>query len=223
MTTLEAPVPLQDRALRSLFLAWHFLLEVSCTSAGVIPGHYNAEVSVGGHPGYFLTLEVEFGAPVISCLCQRAKSVSDTHAMASSGLGVGFSGWDWAVFVVTLMASLGTGAFAGWVARRKTKKSDVKGTAAEFLMGGRELNLFAVALSTMIGALSSISILGNSAEMYAYGTQLCMSLIGTALGAVFVHLVNLRVFYPLKITSVYTVSCERHVDDLPVLAVVIIR
>ncbi|XP_045135914.1 sodium-coupled monocarboxylate transporter 1-like [Portunus trituberculatus] len=124
--------------------------------------------------------------------------------MASSGLGVGFSGWDWAVFVVTLMASLGTGAFAGWVARRKTKKSDVKGTAAEFLMGGRELNLFAVALSTMIGALSSISILGNSAEMYAYGTQLCMSLIGTALGAVFVHLVNLRVFYPLKITSVYT-------------------
>uniref|UniRef100_A0A0N7ZDG8 Sodium-dependent multivitamin transporter n=1 Tax=Scylla olivacea TaxID=85551 RepID=A0A0N7ZDG8_SCYOL len=40
--------------------------------------------------------------------------------------------------------------------------------------------------------------------MYAYGTQLCMSLIGTALGCVFVHLVNLRVFYPLKITSVYT-------------------
>ncbi|KAK8388668.1 hypothetical protein O3P69_020568 [Scylla paramamosain] len=56
----------------------------------------------------------------------------------------------------------------------------------------------------MIGAMSSISILGNSAEMYAYGTQLCMSLIGTALGCVFVHLVNLRVFYPLKITSVYT-------------------
>lgn len=129
--------------------------------------------------------------------------------MASSGLKVGFSGWDWAVFVVTLAASLGTGTFAGWVARRKTKKGDVKSTAAEFLTGGRELNLFAVALSTMIGALSSISILGNSAEMYAYGTQLCMNIIGNALGCVFIHLVTLRVFYSLKITSVYTYMEKR--------------
>ncbi|MPC19133.1 hypothetical protein E2C01_012041 [Portunus trituberculatus] len=87
------------------------------------------------------------------------KPVRDTHAMASSGLEVGFSGWDWAVFVVALMASLGTGVFAGWVARRKTKKGDATSTAAEFLMGGREMNLFAVALSTMIGAMSSTAIL----------------------------------------------------------------
>ncbi|KAG0718423.1 Sodium/iodide cotransporter [Chionoecetes opilio] len=117
---------------------------------------------------------------------------------------VGLSGWDWAVFGVTLVASLGTGVFAGWVARRKAKKGDVKSTAAEFLMGGRHLNPFAVALSTMIGAISAVSIIGNAAEMYAYGTQLCMNVIGIVLGFVFVHLVNLRVFYPLKITSVYT-------------------
>ncbi|KAG0718422.1 hypothetical protein GWK47_007690 [Chionoecetes opilio] len=72
---------------------------------------------------------------------------------------VGLSGWDWAVFGVTLVASLGTGVFAGWVARRKAKKGDVKSTAAEFLMGGRHLNPFAVALSTMIGAISAVSII----------------------------------------------------------------
>ena len=42
--------------------------------------------------------------------------------------------------------------------------------------------------------------------MYAFGTQLWMNLIGTTIGMVYVHLVILKVLYPLKITSVYTVS-----------------
>ncbi|KAK8375833.1 hypothetical protein O3P69_008523 [Scylla paramamosain] len=117
---------------------------------------------------------------------------------------MGFSGWDWAVFVAALIASLGTGLAAGWVARRRTVRGDAKGTAAEFLMGGRTLNPLVVALSTMVGAVSAITLLGNAAEMYAFGTQLWMNHFGIVLGFVFVHLVNLKVLYPLRITSVFT-------------------
>lgn len=115
----------------------------------------------------------------------------------------GFSGGDWAVFVVSLMASLGIGIWAGWMAKRNTG-GDAKAAASEFLMGGRKMNPFAVAMSTMIGAISSVTVVGNPAEMYAYGTQLWMNLIGTTIGMVYVHLVILTVMYPLKITSVYT-------------------
>ncbi|XP_050712278.1 sodium-coupled monocarboxylate transporter 1-like [Eriocheir sinensis] len=115
-----------------------------------------------------------------------------------------FSGWDWAVFVIALVLSLGTGVAAGWISRRNARKADDTSTAAEFLMGGRAMNPLAVALSTMIGVISSVTVLGNPAEMYSHGTQLWMNLFGVALGFVFVHLVNLTVFYPLKIISVYT-------------------
>merc|ERR1719209_1302586 len=66
------------------------------------------------------------------------------------------------------------------------------------------MNPIMVAMSTMIGAISSISVVGNPAEMYAYGTQLWSNLFGMCLGFVYVHLVILTVLYPLKITSVYT-------------------
>lgn len=72
----------------------------------------------------------------------------------------GFSGGDWAVFVVSLMASLGIGIWAGWRGKRNTG-GDAKAAASEFLMGGRKMNPFAVALSTMIGAISSVTVVGK--------------------------------------------------------------
>lgn len=121
-----------------------------------------------------------------------------------SGSSGQFTGWDWAVFAIALVLSLGTGVVAGWISRRNARKADNKSTAGEFLMGGRAMNPFAIALSTMIGAISSVTVVGNAAEMYSYGTQLWMNTFGMALGFVFVHLVNFTVFYPLKIISVYT-------------------
>ncbi|CAL4124698.1 unnamed protein product [Meganyctiphanes norvegica] len=122
----------------------------------------------------------------------------------------GFSGWDWAIFSIFLCGSLGTGVVAGWIGRRKVKKKQKEGSeegggaAEEFLSGGRKMNPVMIAMSTMIGAISSISVVGNPAEMYAYGTQLWSNLFGMCLGFIYVHLVILTVLYPLKITSVYT-------------------
>ena len=49
-------------------------------------------------------------------------------------------------------------------------------------------------------------IAGSSAEMFAYGTQLWMNQIGLILSFFYIHFIILKVLYPLKITSVYTVS-----------------
>ncbi|XP_068217119.1 sodium-coupled monocarboxylate transporter 1-like [Palaemon carinicauda] len=116
----------------------------------------------------------------------------------------GFGGWDWAIFVLSLCASLGTGLWAAYISKRNLKKGDTKANASEFLMGGRNMNPIAVALSTMIGAVSSNTVLGNPAETYAYGTQYWLNLIGMTFGMVYVHFIILKVLYPLKITSVYT-------------------
>lgn len=58
------------------------------------------------------------------------------------------------------MASLGIGIWAGWMAKRNTG-GDAKAAASEFLMGGRKMNPFAVAMSTMIGAISSVTVVGE--------------------------------------------------------------
>lgn len=82
-----------------------------------------------------------------------------------SGSSGQFSGWDWAVFVIALVLSLGTGIVAGWISRRNARKADNQSTAGEFLMGGRAMNPFAIALSTMIGAISSVTVLGECLKM----------------------------------------------------------
>ncbi|XP_076065335.1 sodium-coupled monocarboxylate transporter 1-like [Oratosquilla oratoria] len=166
----------------------------------------------------------------------------------------GFSSWDWLVFALSLLASLGVGIWASVFGKRtKTPAGGVRGgggedgggeggegkedgkgrkgeegggggsaeeeeetrsegdggEAQEFLMGGRQMNPLAVSFSTMIGAISGANVIGLPAEMYAYGTQLWMNVIGTTLGFVFVHVVILVVMYPLRITSVYTYIEER--------------
>lgn len=115
----------------------------------------------------------------------------------------GFSAWDWVVFTLSLAASLGLGVYASLTGRQK-QSANAQTVANNYLMGGRNMNPVAVALSTMVGAMSSVMVVGNPAEMYAYGTQLWMNIIGVVLAFFFIHGVILKVLYPLKITSVYT-------------------
>ena len=76
----------------------------------------------------------------------------------------GFSVWDWVVFSISLIASLGVGIFVSWknTQKLKTKNGNVEEAAQEFLMGGRNMNYISIAISTFIGAMSSILILGEN-------------------------------------------------------------
>ncbi|ROT81102.1 hypothetical protein C7M84_000156 [Penaeus vannamei] len=104
-----------------------------------------------------------------------------------------FSTVDYAIFVLLLLASLLVGTLSGW----RSGKRDAK----DFLTGGRSMNPVAVVLSLLGGVVSALSVLGNATEIYLYGTQLWMNLLGCIYGAAFVITVLLPVFYPLGLAT----------------------
>ncbi|XP_068244910.1 sodium-coupled monocarboxylate transporter 1-like [Palaemon carinicauda] len=104
-----------------------------------------------------------------------------------------FSAVDYAILGSVLVASVLVGAFASW----RKPSSSTKG----FLVGGRDLNPVAVCLSLLGGVISSISIQGNSTEVYLHGTQLWMNLLGCTWGTLIVMFIFVPVFYPLNIAS----------------------
>ncbi|KAL7630667.1 UNVERIFIED_CONTAM: hypothetical protein RMT77_019125 [Armadillidium vulgare] len=72
----------------------------------------------------------------------------------------------------------------------------------EFLMGNRSFKPLPVAMSLLTSLVSSIGILGYSGEVYAYGAQIALFVIGIALAIVFCSQFALPVLHPLKLTSI---------------------
>ncbi|XP_042880689.1 sodium-coupled monocarboxylate transporter 1-like [Penaeus japonicus] len=117
-------------------------------------------------------------------------SSSDQDALASFSR---FSTVDYAIFILLLVSSMLVGTFSGW----RSNKRDAK----DFLTGGRNMNPIAVVMSLLGGVVSALSVLGNATEIYLYGTQLWVNLLGCIYGAVFVIFVLLPVFYPLCLAT----------------------
>lgn len=71
-----------------------------------------------------------------------------------------------------------------------------------------EQNLSTPDISKFIYTDSCLSpaALGNSAEMYYYGSQLWMNIIGVMIGTVFIMVVVMPVVYPLRLMTIYGVS-----------------
>nr|XP_027229958.1 sodium-dependent multivitamin transporter-like [Penaeus vannamei] len=104
-----------------------------------------------------------------------------------------FSTVDYAIFTVLLIASLVAGTFAGW----RSSSGDTK----DFLTGGKSMNPVAITLSLLGGVVSALSVLGNTTEIYLYGTQLWMNLIGCFWGSLVVVHLLLPTIYPLGLSS----------------------
>nr|XP_045586326.1 sodium-coupled monocarboxylate transporter 1-like [Procambarus clarkii] len=109
--------------------------------------------------------------------------------------GPTFTTVDYAVFSLMLAASVGIGVYSAIKGRGNTSSED-------YLLGGRTMSPVPVAFSLLGGVISAISILGNATEMYFYGTQLVVSLLGFLPGCVLVSQVTLPVLYNLKLVSV---------------------
>ncbi|CAL4065793.1 unnamed protein product, partial [Meganyctiphanes norvegica] len=112
-------------------------------------------------------------------------------------LSKGFAATDYTIFSLLLIISLLVGIFSG----RKGLKDG--STTKDFLIGGQTMNPVAVSLSLAGGVISAISVLGNSTEMYLYGTQLWMNLLGCVWGTLIVVFMLLPVLYPLNLISLY--------------------
>ncbi|XP_060065828.1 sodium-dependent multivitamin transporter-like [Ylistrum balloti] len=83
-----------------------------------------------------------------------------------------FLNWaDYTVFVITLCFSLGIGLFYSLRGRKQK-------TTKQFILGDGNMWTFPVALSLMVSYESGIMMLGVPAEVYMYGMQWYMSIIG---------------------------------------------
>ncbi|KAK4315266.1 hypothetical protein Pmani_013504 [Petrolisthes manimaculis] len=112
-----------------------------------------------------------------------------------NGEGVAnFTLTDYTLFGIMLCVSLGIGLYTYLINRNKT-------TVEDYLLGGRNMGFLPVGLSLLGGIVSAVSILGNPTEVYLYGTQLCMTLVGFIPTCIFIIYVILPIFYSLRITS----------------------
>ncbi|XP_014671167.1 PREDICTED: sodium-coupled monocarboxylate transporter 1-like [Priapulus caudatus] len=107
-----------------------------------------------------------------------------------------FSYIDYIVFALSLLLSAAIGVYHGCVGSKQT-------TTDEFLMGGKNMGVIPVALSMVASFLSAISLLGQPAEMYYYGTQYCLWTLCVIIAFPVAANIFIPIFHELELTSAY--------------------
>ncbi|XP_046659806.1 sodium-coupled monocarboxylate transporter 1-like [Homalodisca vitripennis] len=118
---------------------------------------------------------------------------TESNSLMSAALM--FSWVEYSVFCSMLLLSLLVGVYFGYF-----KKQD---TVAEYLLGGKKMSVFPVAMSLTFSHVSGVSLIGVPAEVYSYGTQyfvMCISFV-----IMYFIVVNsfLPVFFNLQLNSLY--------------------
>ncbi|XP_060082496.1 sodium-coupled monocarboxylate transporter 1-like [Ylistrum balloti] len=104
--------------------------------------------------------------------------------------------WDYVIFAVTIVISIGIGLYYAFAGGRQK-------TTSEFLVGNRRMKVIPVAISLMVSFESSIMMLGVPAEVYEYGLQYVLQLMGFLLASILAINILVPLLHPLKITSAY--------------------
>lgn len=114
---------------------------------------------------------------------------------------------DYIVFVASLLICVVIGVYFGWKdwsVQRKRKQNVRRGSAAlNYLVGGRKMKIFPVAMSLIASFISGIAVMGASTETYLHGTQFCYVFTAIILMAVSMNFIFLPVYQGLEITSAY--------------------
>ncbi|KAG8236431.1 hypothetical protein J437_LFUL016936 [Ladona fulva] len=111
---------------------------------------------------------------------------------------------DYIIFGILFMGTILIGLFYGCFRGRKS-------TASEYLMGNRQMHYVPVAMSLISGLLSAVSVLGNPAEMYNYGSQLYMFCLAFLISTPVAVSIYVPIYQKLEITSVFEV---RHYSSI---------
>ncbi|GFV11571.1 sodium-coupled monocarboxylate transporter 1 [Trichonephila clavipes] len=80
---------------------------------------------------------------------------------------------------------------------------DRQKTMNEFLMGGKNMSIMPVAFSLMATFMSSIAIIGIPAEIYMYGMQMTVWVIGLPFGCAIASYACLPAYYDLNVSTAY--------------------
>ncbi|XP_078495998.1 sodium-coupled monocarboxylate transporter 1-like isoform X1 [Ciona intestinalis] len=107
-----------------------------------------------------------------------------------------FSAGDYAVFGSLFFVSALIGLFFAY--RDRNKKS-----AENYLLAGRTMSGWPVALSLTASFMSAITVLGTPAEIYIYGTMFWWFFIAYTIVAIVTATIFVPVFYKLGISSTY--------------------
>ncbi|KAH8247182.1 hypothetical protein KR032_012464, partial [Drosophila birchii] len=124
---------------------------------------------------------------------------------------------DYLVFIAMLAVCAVIGFYFGFIEKKQKQKKlagkDGAGAAGleerrgsealEYLVGGRKMKVFPVALSLVASFVSGISLLGTSTEIYVYGTQYAFILVTLAISGTISWYIFLPVFCNLQLTSTY--------------------
>ena len=112
-----------------------------------------------------------------------------------------FTPWDYVVFAGLLLISSVIGLYYGCTGAKQK-------TTSEFLMAGRSMGVFPVALSLLASFMSAITLLGTPAEIATYGSLYWMIWLSYILVIPVSAYVFVPVFYELELTSVFEVKCK---------------
>nr|XP_019560668.2 sodium-coupled monocarboxylate transporter 1-like [Aedes albopictus] len=113
---------------------------------------------------------------------------------------------DYLVFCGMLLVCIGIGILFGWKDHTKhaRRQSLRRGSEAlDYLVGGRRMKIFPVAMSLVASFISGIALMGASTETYLYGMQFAYIFLGIIAMGIAMYFIFLPVFQGLQITSVY--------------------
>ncbi|KAL0894564.1 hypothetical protein ABMA27_013136 [Loxostege sticticalis] len=111
----------------------------------------------------------------------------------------GFEVGDYVAFGILCAASCAGGIWYSAKGSRTRAVVDIK----DYLLGGKAMSTFPVAMSLIASYVSGVTILGTPAEVYNYGTQYWLVIVGVFLSCVVVVTVYLPVFCTLRLSSSY--------------------
>ncbi|GJQ68454.1 hypothetical protein Trydic_g17033 [Trypoxylus dichotomus] len=76
-------------------------------------------------------------------------------------------------------------------------------TANEYLLGGKSMTVFPIAMSLIASHISGITLLAMPADVYKYGSTISVMFIGIVLVCLLTAYISMPVFHELQLTSTY--------------------
>ncbi|XP_078001019.1 sodium-dependent multivitamin transporter-like [Glandiceps talaboti] len=116
--------------------------------------------------------------------------------MSSNGRELTFGVVDWVLFAAMLVISALTGIYHG------IHKGGQK-TTAQYLVADRSMGCVPIATSYFVSFVSAIAVLGFPTEVYIFGMQFALGLIGIVIGVSIMVWTFIPVIRGLEIISVY--------------------
>ncbi|XP_076751553.1 sodium-coupled monocarboxylate transporter 1 [Xylocopa sonorina] len=122
---------------------------------------------------------------------------NETRSLLENGLQQLSFGWtDYTLFSGLLGISVLIGIYFGCFG----KKQD---NATEYLLGGKTMTCFPVAMSLIASHISAVSLLAIPVEVYQYGTQYAVCVFTSLITCAILSVIYLPVFYRLQLTSIF--------------------